>query len=103
MATARQFSRAEPLTTLRMSLLDIPTPGPERMIVVSLCAAVVLLGFVLHGRGRRESGGARRKAMQAALLADLEDLERAFRAGEIGPKTHARARRELIDTLCRFV
>ncbi len=57
-----------------------------------------------RARTRPAAKGARKaegKAERAELLADLEDLERAHRAAEIGPKTYERARREIIDALAR--
>ena len=53
-----------------------------------------------RGSGRRDASGAS-KEHRARLLADLEELERARAAGDIGPKTYERARRELVDAIAR--
>jgi hypothetical protein len=47
----------------------------------------------------QEASGAAREA----LLEDLAGLERAHAAGEVGPRTYERARRELIDALARVL
>lgn len=101
--TERELRREEaPLTSVRISLKDIPGPGPGRFIASGLAALVAALGFLY---AKREKEPARNKTVRgeerAQLLAELEDLERAFRDGEIGPRTHENARRELIDALAR--
>jgi hypothetical protein len=103
--TERQVTQREaPLAKLHVVLEDLPTPGPGR--IVATCVAgvgfLVGLGFVFAAR-KDPSGGAStsNKSLRQQLLAELEDLERSHRAGDVGPKTYERARRELIDAIAR--
>jgi hypothetical protein len=91
-----------PIHDLQISLRDIPTPGPARIIATSIAAVGVLFGLVITTRRRavvRDRSGAKRE--RARLLEELEDLERAHLANEVGPKTYERARRELVDAIAR--
>jgi hypothetical protein len=42
-----------------------------------------------------------RQSERERLLAEIEDLEREHLAGNVGPKTYEKARRELLDALAR--
>ena len=89
-----------PIHDLNISLRDIPTPGPARVVATSIAAVGVLFGLVITTRRRaavRDRSGAKRERQR--LLEELEDLERAHLAGEVGPKTYERARRELVDAI----
>jgi hypothetical protein len=102
--TERQLVRGDkPWTTLRFSLRNIPVQGPARLIVTALAGLVVLVG-VLFGKRVPRNASAREKnadAERSLLLSDLEELEKARRNGDVGPKTYEQARRQLIDALAR--
>jgi len=85
-----------------VELRDIPVPGPARIIATLLASLGVLagLGYAFTTRKSLVAGGSA-KEERARLLADLEELERAHRVGDVGPKTYERARRELIDAIAR--
>jgi len=103
--TEKEMQRGEaPLRELTISLRDIPTPGPARFVATGLAALGVLfgIGYAYQSRGRRRvipKDDAKRARQQ--LLFELEELERAHRAGDVGPKTYERARRELVDAIAR--
>ncbi|WP_394834112.1 hypothetical protein LVJ94_47160 [Pendulispora rubella] len=102
--TAKEMQRGEVLRELSITLSDIPTPGPARFIATGLAALGVMfgLGYAYQTRGRRRvvpKGDAKRTRQQ--LLFELEELERAHRAGDVGPKTYERARREIVDAIAR--
>jgi hypothetical protein len=103
LVTERQMRRDEaPLAKLHVELRDLPTAGPARQIATVLAALGVLAGIAAAfsgGAGPAPSGGAQEH--RERLLADLEELERARAAGDIGPKTYERARREIIDAIAR--
>lgn len=106
--TEREMRREDaPLRTVHIVLRDIPGPGPARYVASGLAAAGVALGlaYALRGRsgGRARGDGEERDKERARLLAELEDLERARRDGDIGPRTYENARRELIDALARVL
>ncbi|MEO7110543.1 MAG: hypothetical protein ABI183_08910 [Polyangiaceae bacterium] len=91
-----------PIHDLQISLRDIPTPGPARVVATSIAAVGVLFGLVVTTRRRavvRDRGASKRERQR--LLEELEDLERAHLANEVGPKTYERARRELVDAIAR--
>ena len=91
-----------PIRALAISLRDIPTPGPARIIATAIASVAVLFGLYMVSRRRtrvRDRSGAKRERQR--LLADLEELERARITGDVGPKTYERARRELIDAISR--
>jgi len=103
LVTERQMKPNDaPIHDLQVSLRDIPTPGPARVVATSVAAVGVLFGLVLTTRRRSPSRDRiSMKRERQRLLEDLEDLERAHLSGEVGPKTYERARRELVDAIAR--
>ncbi len=102
--TEKQFVRGDPLpTTLRIALHNLPSAGPGRFVAAILTGLLVVFGIALVFRraNRPESAGEHGEAHRAELLRDIVDLEAAHVAGEIGPRTFERARRELIDAISR--
>ena len=72
-------------------------------------AACALLGAIAYtlqrGDSRELPDDAREDLLDAreALLREIVDLERAHRRGDVGPKTYARVRGALLDSLARIV
>ena len=90
------------LTSLSIGIHDLPTPGPGRLVATTLATCAVGLGLVLAGAGRKQKGKSRlrdAKVTRDALLEELATLERAHTAGQVGPRTYERARRELLEAL----
>jgi hypothetical protein len=97
--TERQLRREDaPVKNVTVMLRGLPTDGPGRVIATLLAAGGVAIGIVL---GTRKQGERDPRAERDQLLVDLEALERARAAGDIGPKTYERARRELLDDIAR--
>lgn len=97
--TEKQLRREDaPLKTVTVVIKGLPTEGPGKIIATVLSASGLLLGLVL---GTKKPDKHDRKKERARLLDELEDLERSHEAGDIGPKTYERARRELIDAVAR--
>lgn len=96
-------SGEDPLRQVRLRLRDLPTAGPGPFIISMLSGAVVALGIGLAiAMGQKRSHTkADTKALREQLLEEMEELERAHAAGDIGPKTYERARRGLIDQIAR--
>ncbi len=103
--TERQIQPNDaPLRTVHVRLKDLPTAGPARFVATGIAGVGVLAGLAFaFGRAGAGPGASKkpRRRERALLLVELEDLERAHAAGEIGPKTYERARREIIDALAR--
>ena len=102
--TEKQIKREDPpLKSVRVALRNLPTMGPGRYVASGIAALGVFAGiglaFSLRRPERKREGGG--KPQRTQLLAELEDLEKAHLAGEIGPNTYERARRELIDAIAR--
>ncbi len=91
------------LDHVSVGMRDLPTAGPGRFIATSLATCGVGLGIVLASRRRRspEPGQRGDKGLRKAILAELAELEDAHGAGDVGPKTYERARKELIESLAR--
>lgn len=104
LVTERELKREEaPMTRIKIEIRDLPTVGPARWIASALTAIVLLgavgFGFVAQGPAKKGSDGEGKKN----LLEELEDLERAHRAGDVGPKTYERTRRTLLERLARLL
>ena len=91
-----------PLTVLSVGLHDLPSPGPGRLVATLLAACGVGVGLVFSARkGQRPRVVGGPKVARNALLEELAELERARAAGDVGPRSYERARRELLDALAR--
>ncbi|HRG97020.1 MAG TPA: hypothetical protein PLR99_12275, partial [Polyangiaceae bacterium] len=107
LVTERELRRDEaPLGRVGVEIRDLPTVGPARWIASSLAlgtvAGAIAVAFAvrrrpLTRRGPRGDDGAR----TSTVLDELAELERAHRTGDVGPKTYARTRRELLERLAR--
>jgi hypothetical protein len=103
LVTERRVRPDDPkLSVLSMGIHDLPTQGPGKYVASVIAALGVTLGLTLalskRGRGERRPDAT---AGRGAILEELAELERARTAGDVGPKTYERARRELIDALAR--
>jgi hypothetical protein len=85
-------------TTITVNIRGLPTEGIAKYVASLLALTGLGLGVVLAAKKQPARD---RKSERARLLADLEDLERAHRDGDVGPKTYERARRELLDEIAR--
>jgi hypothetical protein len=99
LVTEKQLRRDEtPLKTVSVVIRGLPTEGPGKFIATFLAAGGLGLGLVL---GTQKPAKKNPKQERDRLLAELTELERAHSAGDVGPKTYAKARRELLDALAR--
>ena len=103
LVTERRLRPEDPkLSALSLGVHDLPTPGPGKYIASALAFLGVALGIALASSKRnRAFRRADVTAGRASILEELADLERAKAAGDVGPKTYERARRELVDALAR--
>ncbi len=102
--TGKQLQEHEsPLHKVHISLRELPTPGPSRLIGTVLAAVGVIAGIYMTTQRRERSPKTATKRDRTRLLQEFDDLELAHTRGDIGPKTYERARRELIDELATLL
>lgn len=100
---SRQPSDA-PLRALDIHLTGIPSPaGPARTVATATMALLVLGGLYTGLRRGNTTSGKRTKADIEAerdrVLAEAGELSRRHAAGDVGPVTYARRKRELTEWL----
>jgi hypothetical protein len=95
---------------IEVHIAGIPTPPAGRPVAVGL-AAVIALGGLSQGLGRRSKARTPSRALLSKedrehagklLLDEMIRLERAFKQGEIGRKTHEQAKRQLLEAYARL-
>jgi hypothetical protein len=107
LVTAKRLRAGEqPMQELKLRLTGVPTPGPGRMVAAVLAALAALIGIF---GAATQPGSSDRKAVErdqeqarSLLLSELVALEKAHRAGEVGPRTYESTRRTLLDALARL-
>jgi hypothetical protein len=106
LVTERQLGPSDPkLTSLSVGIHGLPTPGPARLVATLLAATAVVFGMRMAFARQTSSSSRESKTpadatlARSALLDELVELERAHRAGDVGPKTYARARGAIVDAL----
>ncbi|HSQ66890.1 MAG TPA: hypothetical protein VLM85_26910 [Polyangiaceae bacterium] len=105
LVTGRQLEQGDaPMRSVHIALRGLPTPGPSRLIGTVLAALGVAAGiYVGVNRTRARKGPKAGRRDQARVLHEMEQLERSRAAGDVGPKTYERARRELVDELAQIL
>lgn len=99
LVTEKQLRREDKaVASLTIVIKNLPTEGSAKIFATLFSAVGLVLGLVL---GTKKPPPRDRKNERSRLLADLEDLERAHLAGDVGPKTYERARREIVDAIAR--
>ncbi len=100
LVTEKQLRRdrdSAAISNIHIAIRGLSTPGPGRVVASILAAFGVLLGLFWGVRERTAPDD--EASERAELLAEIEELERAHRRGDVGPRTYERVRRELIDAL----
>lgn len=108
LVTERVSDRMDPaFTKLHVRLGGLPTHSKGRRWAALLAALALAAGVwaALRLRDRRGSSAEPRELEQAKelLLAEIARLDGALARGEVGPKTYARTREELLDALSRLI
>lgn len=103
LSTVKQGSPQDELKTIRVHIKGLPTPGNDRWLVTAAALAAAALGVWLSQREPaavdRAATTAARKRLRKTLLDELVELERAHKAGDVGPKAYARERTKLLDAV----
>jgi hypothetical protein len=104
----KNFTRGEQAEPFTIELSGLPTPGFGRWVAVLIASALGLTGFAAYrGVVQLESGSsdARDRDLENArelLLAELVEIEKAHRAGDLGPRAYTEGRRTLLEALARL-
>lgn len=96
----------DPFRQVKITLLGIPGPGPERFIASFLAVLLVVGGIALAWRTKPTSAARRTRdveAQKAELLARARVLQAQHQAGEIGPQYHADEIGLLVDALASLL
>ena len=105
--TEKQLKRDDPpLKSIKIALRNLPTIGWARVIasgfaVVGVFAGIGIALTLKRPTKKKGATDSRAKLERGDILKELEELEKAHLAGDVGPKTYERARRDLIDALAR--
>lgn len=93
------------LERIRITVRGIPGAGPARWLALGGAFVLLILGFLLATRGGDRAGAITRarRARQDELLDEAADLEKLFRASEVGPKFRERRMGEIVDELASLI
>lgn len=103
LSTVKQGTPQDPIRSLKIHIRGIPTPGNDRWFVTTAALAAAAIGFYFSRKDPasvdRKTTVTVRKRKRRTLVAELVELERAHRAGEVGPNAYARERAKLVDAI----
>ncbi|MBI2391813.1 MAG: carboxypeptidase regulatory-like domain-containing protein [Deltaproteobacteria bacterium] len=101
LSTIKRGTPQEQISGLKIHVGGLPTQGNERWFVTSVALVAAALGLWMSRReapkADRAATAAARKRVRSTLLAEVVELDRAHREGQIGPKAYARERAKLLD------
>ena len=107
--TERQLrSGDKPLSRVRVVLENIPTEGPAKWIAVVASDLTMGIGLFVafeqeKNKGKKSPHGQDAERARSRLVAEIASLDKAHRAGQLGPKAYNRIREALIDSLARIM
>ncbi len=95
----------EAFERLRVTVRGIPGAGPARWLALGGAIVLLIFGLLLATRGGDRAGAITRarQAREHELLDDAVELEKAFRASEVGPKFRERRMNEIVDELASLI
>jgi hypothetical protein len=104
----RKVRSGEPaLARIHVSLDNIPIEGTTKWVAIGIAAATVGLGLYLAMRqassAPKQVDAQDSERARSRLVAEIAALERARRAGDVGPSAYARIHAALIDALARLL
>ena len=104
LGAVRETDKPDPLfRSAEIRLGNLPTKPEGRYWAAAIALGVMGVGLTLSLQKKRadDTEGERAELLAARdrLLLEIEGLEAAHAAGEVGPKTYARARRDLVEAL----
>jgi hypothetical protein len=96
--------RADPQNAIKhlsVHVSGLPEPGPEKWAAIAIGLVGLLAGIYALSRVTPESAAPLpvRENRRKQLLEELVTLEKAHRAGDVGPKAYARERARLLDAI----
>ncbi len=95
-------------TTATVTLTGLPSRGTGPILACVLGALMVIFGAAYYQKTRGETGlraDQREDLIEAreAMIDELVRLEKAKRAGDVGPRSYERLRAAMLDALARIV
>jgi hypothetical protein len=106
LGTVRETDRVDPtFRSVEVKLSNVPTKPWGRYGAAGIALGLAALGLSFVVQKRRPSTDEEREEREELLaarnrvLVEIDALETAHEAGEVGPKTYERVRRELVDAL----
>ncbi len=101
MTSMKRGDPQHPIGRLSVHVSGLPEPGPEKWVAILIGLGGLLAGIYALARVKPESAAPPpvRKRMRERILEDLVALEKAHRAGEVGPKGYAIERAKLVDAI----
>jgi hypothetical protein len=104
--TVRETERVDPaFRSIEVKLSNVPTKPWGRYGAAGIALGLAALGLSFVVQKRKPSVDEQREerdeliAARNRVLVEIDALETAHEAGEVGPKTYERVRRELVDAL----
>ncbi|CAN5714702.1 hypothetical protein BH09MYX1_BH09MYX1_17500 [soil metagenome] len=102
LVTAKRVGESDPpIPRVHVVLSEIPTRGPAALLTTIVALLAIATGLYVGTRKRAATTKEQRTSDRDRILDELEELERARKAGDIGPKTYERARRALIEDIAQ--
>jgi hypothetical protein len=101
-------ARGSALDSVHFQLTGLPTRGSAPWVAIVLAVGIAAGGVsTAFGRSdprrKRQQARADRKEAKNKILDELVELERAHRAGRIGPRAYEETRRTLLAALARLL
>jgi hypothetical protein len=94
-----------PPAEISVQITGMPPKGKGNIVTAAVALLIALGGIVQAAKREPHTRGASnadRKSAQVLILDELVRLEQALKSGAIGPETHSRTKRLLLDALARL-
>jgi hypothetical protein len=91
------------ISDVKILLNGLPVTGPGRWIAVLIALAIASMGLIgIFGQRSSQELMLEKKKARETLLKEMLLVERAFEAGDIGPRTFEQTRREILTAIARL-
>lgn len=91
------------ISEVKILLGGLPVTGPGRWIAVFIALGIASMSLIgIFGQRSSEELLSEKKKARETLLKEMLLVERAFEAGDIGPRTFEQTRREILTAIARL-